>query len=185
MYEDGSRVPRGFIYSKGKISEWNHFLGPRPRWRAILNEENPELISCLLDRYVHVRVRLLCIYLHYIRGPLVKNPTWSAATVLLITLLLLSSAFTLTLSVPPDTPSNALVRLSAFAVGLIGYSIMKMREKRGRSEGEAREKRRRSDGEARLFVAAILLYLFPPFLLTLLQIFGALEYGFFNPEVSA
>jgi len=49
-------------------------------------------------------------------------------------------------------------------------------------EGEAREKRGRSDGEARLFVAAILLYLFPPSLLTLLQFSERWSTAFSTPR---
>jgi hypothetical protein len=46
--------------------------------------------------------------------------------VLLAMSLLLSSAFTLTLSVPPETPVTAAIHIYAFAIGLLGYSIMKI-----------------------------------------------------------
>ncbi|GMI42199.1 hypothetical protein TeGR_g14989 [Tetraparma gracilis] len=38
----------------------------------------------------------------------------------------MSSAFTLTLSVPPETPVTAAIHIYAFAMGLLGYSIMKI-----------------------------------------------------------
>lgn len=67
------------------------------------------------------------IFIHAVRTKLTKDVKWRyVRAVLLVLSLCLGSVFTLTLAVPPDSPSNAKIHVLAFSIGLFGYSLLKI-----------------------------------------------------------